>query len=64
MGYINTLQNENAELKTKMAAAEEELNNLRLYLESDKFRCGDELDQYVNIRDVLSRIERIDLTAD
>lgn len=32
---------------------------LEKYLNSDKFRCGNELDGYVNIRDLLPKLAEI-----
>ena len=35
-----------------LANAESELQALRKYMASNKFRCGDDLDGYINITDV------------
>lgn len=54
--YIHKLQDENENLKAKLAKKEAMINELRRYLNSGKFHCGDELDGYVNVADVLHRL--------
>lgn len=54
MNFIRQLQNDNAALERQIAAVRAGLDDLRRYLHSDKFRCGDALDSYVNISDVLA----------
>lgn len=59
MNHIKRLQeSERANLKT-IGDMAEQVNDLRMYLQSEKFRCGHELDNYVNINDVLKRLEGI-----
>ena len=54
MNYIERLRIENAGLRREVEAVKTGLNDLRAYLHSPKFRCGDRLDSYVNICDVLA----------
>jgi hypothetical protein len=37
------------------------MKELRAYLNSEKFHCGDELDNYVNISDVILRLNELDV---
>ena len=64
MNYIKKLEKENASLTDKSIDATMQIYDLRRYLLSDKFRCGDELDQYVNIQDVLNRLDCIESALD
>jgi len=50
MNYIKRLERDNEEMA-------EVLNELRLYLHTDKFQGS--LNDYVNVKDVLNRIEPI-----
>ena len=59
MKYITKLEEENAELKKKIADAKIEIDDLTSYLNSKKFHCGDSLDGYVNVKDVLDRLKKI-----
>jgi hypothetical protein len=54
--YIKTLQDRVAELEAEKQSARETLIELETYLLSTKFHCGDELDGYVSIQDVLARM--------
>lgn len=54
--YIHTLQDKVQELEAEKKAARESLIELEAYLTSSKFNCGDELDGYVSIQDVLNRM--------
>lgn len=56
MSYIRQLQADNAALHREIAAIKSGLNELRAYLHSPKFRCGDTLDSYVNLSDVLAYV--------
>lgn len=56
MNYIKRLEQELAEMKTLAEEARNEATSLRRYLTSDKFRSGNELDGYVNVKDVLTRL--------
>jgi flagellar biosynthesis chaperone FliJ len=56
MNYIHQLQNEVKENRDALQDFREALQDLRAYLQSDKFRCGDSLDGYVNVQDVLNRL--------
>ena len=54
MNYIERLRIENAGLRREVEAVKTGLDDLRAYLHSSKFRCGDRLDNYVNVADVLA----------
>ena len=41
---------------SEAASVAEDLDELVRYLQSSKFRCGDELDGYVSINDLLPRL--------
>jgi hypothetical protein len=56
MNYIHKLQKDNEGLKDEINIIKESLDDLRRYLNSSKFQCGDELDGYVNVKDVLDRL--------
>ena len=62
MNYIKRLESYVRTHQESKDNAEREINDLRTYLLSSKFRCGDELDGYVNIQDVLNRLETIERT--
>lgn len=54
MNYIQQLRADKAALLREVSALRDGLNDLRAYMQSPKFRCGDRLDSYVNIADVLA----------
>ena len=56
MNYIKKLQATIQNHKANKEEAEATLRRLEKYLLSEKFHCGDELDGYVNVKDVLSYI--------
>lgn len=56
MNYIHKLQGEVQEKDTEIKGIRESLSDLRKYLLSEKFQCGDDLDGYVNVQDVLNRL--------
>jgi hypothetical protein len=56
MNYIHKLKKDNEGLKDEINIIKESLDDLRRYLNSSKFQCGDELDGYVNVKDVLDRL--------
>jgi len=58
MNYIHKLQEEVQEKDQELKAVQDGLANLREYLLSGKFRCGDSLDGYVNVQDVLNRMPK------
>ena len=62
MNYINKLQAENAELKSRVDAADAAIRELRVYLASNKFTGNpeSELHGYVSVRDVDRRLNIID----
>jgi hypothetical protein len=57
--YVKRMQAERDEARMELEALRTKVTALRSYLTSDKFRCGDEheIAGFVNIRDVLSRID-------
>jgi hypothetical protein len=59
MNYIKRLQEENKGLKANIENAETVIQDMQRYLNSNKFRCGDELDQYININDILTRLNEV-----
>ena len=54
MNYIHHVRSENEALQREIVAIKSGLNDLRRYLHSPKFCCGDSLDSYVNLSDVLA----------
>jgi len=54
MHYVKKLQNEKATAENRLARVEEELRNLKSYLQSAKFHT----DTNVNVQDVLTRIDQ------
>jgi hypothetical protein len=59
MNYIKRLEQEGQDASEKRDKALEALRDLQGYLGSEKFRCGDDLDGYVNVQDVLNRLAHI-----
>jgi hypothetical protein len=57
MNYIKRLQNENDEKEKTIEQLRDIMHELRLYMMSDKFQGNCDLSGYVNIRDVLLRLE-------
>lgn len=55
--YIHQLQATVKQLQDELSRRNEVDDRLRSYLLLPKFSCGDELDGYVNIQDVLNRLE-------
>ena len=55
MNYINTLQNENAQLKEQLTMAEELISEFRTYLITPKFHN----DTTIQVRDVDTRLIEI-----
>jgi hypothetical protein len=54
--YIINLQKTVENLSAQKQEARDVISDLREYLQSGKFNCGDELDGYVNVQDVLNRL--------
>lgn len=61
MNYIKRLQSEVSEAETKANEVDEVVTELYSYLNSSKFFCGDELDGYVNIKDIMTYLDRMRL---
>ena len=57
MNYIVKLKEENESLKNRLSAINSDLSELAAYLNSSKFQCGNSLDRYVNVQDVLNRLQ-------
>jgi len=58
MNYINKLQEENKELKTRLSEALEHTEHLWEYANSDKF-MGEIEDEYINKKDIFLRVAPI-----
>jgi hypothetical protein len=63
MNYIKRLQGDIAERDTALSEIDEDVSQLVAYLTSDKFACGSDLDGYVNINDVLGRLQNVRLAT-
>jgi len=61
--YIQRLRGENAALARELAALREGIDALRSYFALPKFSCGDRLDGYVNVADVLLRLREAENAA-
>lgn len=59
MNYIKRLEGEKKDAQEAREKALEALQELEVYLDSAKFRCGDDLDGYVNVSDVVLRLREI-----
>lgn len=55
MNYIQKLQQQVDDLKREKAEAKQAVDELKAYLQSEKFQAG-ELAGYVNVKDVLNRL--------
>jgi hypothetical protein len=56
MNYILQLKDQAARAEAEVSALRAGLHDLRSYLMSPKFRCGDRLDGYINTGDVLAYV--------
>jgi hypothetical protein len=56
MNYIHQLKADLDSARREIAALRSGLNDLHSYLHSPKFYCGDRLDGYVHVTDVLARM--------
>ena len=61
MNYIKKLQLDVKNANDNRAEIEAIVNDLSRYLNSNKFNCGDDLDGYVNIKDIFNYINQISL---
>lgn len=59
MNYIKRLEEASKDAKEAREKAMEAIMDLQGYLESPKFSCGDSLDGYVNVKDVLARLAHV-----
>lgn len=60
MKYINKLQETVQKQNASIEAARESVMEALAYLDSEKFRCGSELDGYVSVSDMVARIRTIE----
>ena len=60
MNYIKKLEHTQAILNTRIAETRGRIQAFEEYLLSEKFHCGDPLDGYVNVQDVLAFLNLID----
>jgi hypothetical protein len=60
MNHIKKLQQNVEVLSGAVHAAKNEVMEIRKYLCSSKFRCGDELDGLVHVQDILNRLQNVD----
>ena len=61
--YIHQLQDQVKTLESEKEIIQSGLDELMRYMQSSKFHCGDELDGYVNISDVVSRLVEIKMAT-
>jgi hypothetical protein len=61
--YIQRLQGERNALAREVATLRDGLDALRAYFTLPKFSCGDRLDGYVNVADVLLRLREAENAA-
>jgi hypothetical protein len=59
MNYIKRLEMEVVELGNDIEIIDNIVTEAYKYLNSEKFRCGDELDGYVNVKDIMRYLDRI-----
>jgi hypothetical protein len=63
MNYIKQLESENRRLKGDLASVNADLQCLFEYLNSPKFRSSHEMEHYVNVADVLNRLQDARMTV-
>lgn len=59
MNYIKALQAKVEENQASKEKIDEIINDLYAYMNSKKFNCGDELDNYINTQDVRNYLDQI-----
>jgi hypothetical protein len=57
MNFIKQLQSDNADKDQEIKDLRDAIGELRMYMLSDKFNSNCELNGYVNIKDILLRLE-------
>jgi hypothetical protein len=57
MNYIQKLQELRLALEAENKRLQDKLHEIRDYCQSPKFRCNDSLDGYVNVQDIINRID-------
>ena len=62
MNYIKRLEASHSASLDAVSDALGEIISLRSYLTSSKFNCGNALDGYVNVNDVLARLVNVSNT--
>ena len=60
MNYIKRLEEENREKNEAVVKGLGAINEIRRYLNSEKFRCGDDLDGYVNVADMFQGLRVVE----
>ena len=63
MNHIIRLQQQATQLEREVTALRAGINSLRAHLHSPKFNCGDRLDNYVNVADVLHWLRDVENDA-
>lgn len=56
MNYIKQLQETTQEQAERIAELEQRIEDLKRYVNLDKFHCESELQGYVNVKDILLRL--------
>tara|TARA_R100000951_G_scaffold101420_1_gene92970 strand:- start:37754 stop:37945 length:192 start_codon:yes stop_codon:yes gene_type:complete len=59
MNYIKRLELDIKQAEKKAKNVDEIITELFNYVNSSKFRCGDDLDGYVNIKDITTYLDRV-----
>ena len=59
MNYIKQLQSNIEQADSKANIVDDIVTELYNYVNSTKFSCGDDLDGYVNIKDITTYLDRI-----
>jgi hypothetical protein len=60
MNYIKQLEADKVALEQKIAALVSGIQELKEYVSSPKFHCGDPLDGYVSTQDVITRLANME----
>ena len=60
MNYIHKLHEDHNRALDAKEALEDGIRDLITHLCSEKFHCGDRLDGYVNVQDVIDRLRNLD----
>ena len=52
MNYIKRLEMENKQKEAELQEMKNQIIQLRKHMQSKKFHCGDDLDNYINVQEV------------